>query len=404
MTKMIKLEQTFRSAGRPGNRPEGGFTLVELMIAIVLGLLIVLALIAVFLNISRTNSEMAKTNSQIENARFAIQLLRDDISVAGFWGTYVPAFDDLTATGIPADAPTAIPAPCTAFTAWDAAYITGLLGIPVQSYDALPTGCATTILPDKKANTDVLVVRHAETCLPGVNGCEAETLNKLYFQSSRCENEINAGSRYVLAKKAAAVPDTTFTLKQRGCTGTPPAATTGTLAEKRKFTSSIYYIRDYARTPGDQIPTLMRSQFDLSGATPAFLAAVPLIEGIEGFRVELGVDDKSDSGADVNYAQAIAWANPNNLTSPTNRGDGIPDGAFVHCTTATPCTLGQLTNVVAVRLYLLARAEVASPDHSDTKTYNLGGAALGPFNDKFKRHVFSNTVRLTNVSGRRETP
>src|SRR6185369_15981628 len=120
MTKMTGFEQAFRSKGRLGGRPEVGFTLVELMIAIVLGLLVVLALIAVFLNISRTNSEMAKTNSQIENARFAIQLLRDDISVAGFWATYVPAFDDLTATGIPADVPTAIPAPCTAFAAWDA--------------------------------------------------------------------------------------------------------------------------------------------------------------------------------------------------------------------------------------------------------------------------------------------
>jgi type IV pilus assembly protein PilW len=34
----------------------------------------------------------------------------------------------------------------------------------------------------------------------------------------------------------------------------------------------------------------------------------------------------------------------------------------------------------------------------------LGTAALGPFNDHYKRHVFSTSVRLTNISGRRETP
>lgn len=388
------------------DKTERGFTLVELMIAITLGLLILLALIAVFLNISRTNREMAKTNSQIENARFAIQILRDDISAAGFWGTYVPAYDDLTTgTAIPGDVPTVIPGVCEAYTAaaWNAAYVNGLLGIPVQSYDTIPAGCSSTILPNKKASTDVLVVRHAETCLPGVNGCEAEAVNKLYFQSSRCENEITAGSRYILEKQATPSP---FTLKQMGCTGAPPAATVGTLAEIRKFTSSIYYIRDYARTVGDGIPTLMRSQFDLSGSTPAFLPATPLIEGIEGFSVELGIDNLSDAGLPVNYALAITWANPNNLTSPINRGDGIPDGAFVRCTSPglPPCLVGDLTNVVAVKLHLLARAEAASAEHSDTKTYNLGGTALGPFNDKFKRHAFSTTVRLTNISGRRETP
>jgi type IV pilus assembly protein PilW len=208
-----------------------------------------------------------------------------------------------------------------------------------------------------------------------------------------------------------------FTLKKRGCTGTPPT-TVGTIADKRKFISNIYYIRDYGITPGDGIPTLMRSEFDLSGATLAHKTPEPLINGIEGFRVELGLDTLSDSGAAVNYAAAIAWANPDILTSPTNRGDGIPD-SFVRCPlanvaadvsppsthpAATVCTAAQLVNVVAVKLYVLARAEKATPGYVDTKVYNLGTTALGPFNDGFKRHVFSTTVRLTNVSGRRETP
>ncbi len=42
--------------------------------------------------------------------------------------------------------------------------------------------------------------------------------------------------------------------------------------------------------------------------------------------------------------------------------------------------------------------------YTDTRTYQLGGATLGPFNDRFQRKVFSTTVRLANVSGRRETP
>src|SRR5678815_2395818 len=105
------------------------------------------------------------------------------------------------------------------------------------------------------------------------------------------------------------------------------------VAEKRKFVSDIYYVRDYAVTAGDGVPTLMRSQF--SGGSHQ--AADALIEGVQSFRVEIGVDAVSDSGAAVNYGNAIAWADSANLTSPTNRGDGIPE-SYVRCPTAAPCT------------------------------------------------------------------
>lgn len=379
-----------------------GFTLIELMIAILIGFLITLALVAVFLNISRTNREMAKTNNQIEGARFALQILRDDVIHAGFWGPFVPAFDELIATGVPGDAPTAVPDPCLPYTAanWNATYLRNLAGIVVQAYDAIPATCNTggnwpkIDTSTRQANTDVLVVRHAETCLAGDAGCEALTTNKLYIQASGCATEIAAGNRYLVAQATGPLPGP-FTLTNRDCT---------TVAPVRKFTSSIYYVRNFARTPGDGIPTLMRSQFGLVAGVPAFMPPVELVEGIEGFRVELGIDSLSKTGASVNYAQAISWQDPANLTTPTNRGDGTPDGAFVHCTTATPCTAAQLTDAVVVRIHVLARAETPSIEYTDTKTYVLGGATMGPFNDKYKRHVFSTTVRLNNVSGRRETP
>lgn len=384
---------------------QAGFSLIELMIALTIGLIITIALGNLFLNITRANDELAKANSQIENGRFAIQLLQNDIVHAGFWGTYVPQFDDLTYTGTPAAVPTTaadVPNPCLAYSAaWTPPYKASLVAIPVQAYATTPpsgTGCSTNLATNKKASTDVLLVRHAETCVPGETNCEADTVGKLYFQASLCELE-NANP-YKLDTSS-------FTLHKRNCVGTgAPAAlpiTAGAIAEKRKFISNIYYVRDYAQTVGDNIPTLMISQFDLAGGALAHQTAVPLIEGIEGFNVELGIDNLSDTGAAVNYTAAVTWANPLNLTSPTNRGNGAPD-AFVRCTTAVPCSAAQLINVVAVKVYVLARADRVSPGYTDTKTYALGSTTLGPYNDGFKRHVFSTTVRINNVSSRRETP
>ena len=186
-----------------------------------------------------------------------------------------------------------------------------------------------------------------------------------------------------------------FPLTQRDCV---------TPAEQRRFMSTIYYVRDYAEAPGDGIPTLMRSQFDLAGGVLAHQPAVPLIEGINGFRVEFGIDDLSETGGAVDYTAALDWVDPDTRTSATNRGDGVPDDAFVHCTTAVPCAVGDLTNVTAVRLYVLARSREPSQGHEDTKTYALGDAVLGPFNDAFQRHLFVTTIRLPNVLGRRITP
>jgi len=428
-----------RTPGRIQRR-QSGFTLVELMISVTLGLLIMIALIAVYLNISRTNTEMAKTNGLIENGRFSIDLIEEDVSHAGFWGGYVPKFDDVSySAAAPGDAPSdllaAAPDPCLAYASWagTAGYKDGLLGIPVQSFDVSPTNC-TGIVTNKLANTDVLVVRHVDNCLPGAGNCEADTIAsavpKVYFQSSLCAAETQAATpyRYVLSNAPG-----DFTLKVRGCTGTPPG-TVGTAADRRKYVSNLYYVRNYAVTAGDGIPTLMRSSFglDSGGTTPAYSPPVALIEGIQGFAVELGIDALSRCGTAANTATlarvdpatgaacAVNAATPASNTLPSNRGDGVPE-AFVRCTTGSGCTNAQLQNAVAAKLYVLARSRDASPGVVDDKVYCLAsncpaptatgcpGATnaaplLGPFCDGYKRHVFQTTIRLTNVAGRRETP
>ncbi|MDH4611118.1 PilW family protein [Pseudomonas sp. BN102] len=365
-----------------GRGRQSGFSLVELMIAATISLLIMAAVLTLFLDVSRTNDEMARTNAQIENGRFALQLLQEDLAHAGFWDGYVPEFDDLSKSAVPSDVPTVVPGPCS----WSAADNTNLMGISVQAYDDVPPGC-NTIVTNKKANTDVLVIRHAETCRPGVGNCEAEVAGKLYFQPSFCATD---PARYVLGTSG-------FTMKKRNCT---------TLSEKRKFVSNIYYVRDFSVTAGDGIPTLMRSTFG-AGAAPE--AAESLIEGIEGFRVELGLDNVGDGGVANDYTAAVSFALDTNgeadRSRPTNRGNGAADGNFVRCP-AAGCTVSQLIDVVAVKVFLLVRGIQPSPGYSDGKTYALGLAdpAAEIVGSNYKRHVYSTTARLVNVSGRRETP
>ena len=386
---------------------ERGFTLVELMISLVLGLLIILALLTMLINVNRNNSELSSTNRLIENGRFAVQLLATDISHAGYWSGHVPQFDDLTGSTTvgPADVPTAVPDPCLTFASWDAAHKNNLVGIAVQGSNILDAASPTspicsTVVANPQRNTDVLVVRHAEPCLVGssTDDCSDTRLNAsphVYLQASRCATD--------------AVPlvlnTTGFTLKAGNCLADAPI---------RRFSSSIYYVRDHASSITDGIPTLMRSRYGVVGTNPPdFLAAQALVEGVQGFRVEYGLDNRSDTGLTVNLAAlsaAIAWpAGATVLSSPQNRGDGLPD-TYVNCTQATPCTADQLVNATVVKIYVLVRAERPTPGYTDTKQYCLAGSCsvstdyMGPFNDGYKRHLFTQTVRLTNVATRRETP
>lgn len=384
MNRAHDHRSAFFRPGRPVWR-QAGLSLVELMVAMTISLVILAALVAVFTNTSRSNREFARANSMIESGRLAVQVLEADLQHAGYWGTYVASFDDQTSGGTPDDAPSLVPDPCLDYaTPWTLDYVESLIGIPVQTYDDA-TVCAG-IIADRVPDTDVLVVRHAENCVPGGSpNCDGVVAGRLYFQASRCTTDVDA---YFLDTAG-------FTLLQRDC---------ATPAEIRRFMSTLYYVRNYAVTAGDGIPTLMRSQFDFSGGVLDHQPAVPLIEGVAGFRVELGVDDLSETGDPVDYTAAIDWVDPDARTSSTNRGDGVPDDTFIHCTTAAPCTVGELTNVTAVRLHILARSREPSQGLTDTKTYALGDLVLGPFNDSFQRHAFTTTVRLPNISGRRVTP
>jgi type IV pilus assembly protein PilW len=355
-------------------RRSRGLTLVELLVAIALGLVVLTALVALYANVSRTNNEMSKTNLLIENGRFAMQLLQEDVALGGFWGP----LDTIEAT--------AVPDPCLAQAAWptDAAqleaYKTNLVGIPVHAYADGSTlaGCGAG-LATVLAQSDVLVVRRASTCVAGAN-CDGGSDTGPHIQISACRTDAPPEPAWLLESKAT-LDARPIKIRLKDCA----AGGVGTEAPRRKMLVNVYYVANSATG----VPTLMRVRM----VNGAFGAPEPMVDGIEAFKVELGVDDRGSNSLPI---------------SATNPGDGNAD-RYVSAFAGAPCAAFdpytcELANVVSVRLHLLARNLEPTTGHTDEKTYQLGPLNIDPADKRFKRHVFSSTVRVVNPSSRRETP
>jgi type IV pilus assembly protein PilW len=318
-------------------------SLVELMVAMAISLVLLGAMAGIFVSNSRARNEIENSSRQIENGRYAAEIVSDDLRAAGFYGELNVGSIDTSTTTLPAD-------PCSLTLAnWIAA-----IPVHLQGYSNVAAAPGSCVLPDLKTGTDIVVVRRVQTCLAGVDGCEAEVAGRSYLQVSMCNTlplplPVPA---YLLTPQSTAA-----TLLLKDC-ATPVA--------RRRYLVDIYYIGT-DNGAGVSVPTLKR--LELNGAA---WTITPLVEGIEQLHFEYGID---------------------------NDNDGAPDTY-----SSNPATVANWMNVMTVHFFILARNIDASVGYLDSKTYQLGSLAIAAPNDGYRRHVYSGLVRISNPAGRRDTP
>ncbi|MES2125914.1 MAG: PilW family protein [Pseudomonadota bacterium] len=341
-----------------------GFTLVELMIAATIGLLILAGMTTMFVNNTKAQAEVEKSNRQVENGRFAISLLANDVRNAAYYGEFDP-----TVLGLPAT----LPDPCSVAIS----DIKAALPIHVQGYDnASALGC----LSDVREGTDIIVVRHASTCTTDQADCEVNSAGAPYIQASLCGNLFELGSGSTADFYALDATTATLDRHLRDCGS---AAGSGTLAKFRYLEIHIYFIANND-VQGDGKPTLKRAEVVNRGGTLS-VTIVPLSEGVENLQLEYGLDTNADGSTDVYTANPTTYA-----------GCALP-----------ACDVANWNAVVSVKINVLARSTETTPDYTDSKAYVLGNRADGApnlvaaANDHYKRHLFQGTVPLPNPSGRR---
>lgn len=313
-----------------------GLSIVELMVALVLGLLITSGIIAFYLQSKRNFSQDDLISRMQENARMAMDVLARDLEMTGFWGKVVDDVSIQKDASLGTDPTWTITTDCGSTAGW--AYD------PTSPINYLADANAVTVNTDfpciatadlfSSTGNYILAIKH-------VSGAPAAT--------------VASGGVYLHSNGIAG------TLYREPATGT---LTSGMDWKDWQYQANVYYIgKDASR---NDLPVLYRAYLKTSGATPTMeTEAGGIAEGIESFRVQFGLDTDNDGVANQ-Y-----------LTSPTT---------------------AQQKSLVSARIYLLVRSSNPDPSYTNTKSYNLGGSTVSAFNDHYYRRVYTTTVVIRNTA------
>lgn len=263
-----------------------GFTLVEVMIALVLASLVILAVVSLFLGNFR-NYRMEEGNARIqENGRFALEILTENIRESGHSGCMNA---DKMRIKVIANAP--VP---EAFTGSDDM---------IKGFEA-GVGLPATLYPTIVPNTDSLRVRRANGCGAALDG-NSDTSSTMNIIANDCSLEVDdvvivsdCEDAHIFRVSAVSAGSVTHEVSKnqtaRLCRSYPDPITPAACApgenkvyhkdaEIMKVESTIYYIRENSAN----IPSL----YEYTRAA----GAVELVEGVDDMQIMYGLDS---AGAD----------------------------------------------------------------------------------------------------------
>jgi type IV pilus assembly protein PilW len=354
-----------------------GMTLVELLVALVLGLFLVGGIVQVFVG-NRVAFSFNEGLSRIqENARFSLEHIAYSTRMAGHSGclSNVAIFNNLgTPTPFRDDIANGIQGHNANGTGVGEAFVAAAID-PAASGDvnawspALPAVLNNRVIP----GSDVLIVRSVDgethnLITPFTSSTQVFIAGPHDFVSGETLVVTDCQKASIFQLTGSASIGAGFSLSHSGAGGFSPGNATATWPAEQDYGlgAEVARHRTYAFYVGrsaNNRPSLFQLRLQaLDGSTAGF-AAEELVEGVDTMQVRYGVDTDNDGDID-NLVSADAVAN--------------------------------WTRVLSVELTLLVRAADEYGQETDTVVYNLAAMQFDPVDDRRFREVFSTTVGVRN--------
>lgn len=310
-----------------------GFSLIELFIALAVGLGLLAGVLSVFVSMKTTTKETSTYGELQENGRFALSVLSDDLLRQDFWGDYVGTFDLANLNGAALGAP--------GNDCQGEGINNGTFPVATGHFRTLwgqtaaaanPMGCFATSAT-AKAGSDILQLKRV-------------------ISTSVLPADISADNYYLITNIGDGE------LFDGG--DTIPSVDNSQIWE---YQHHVYYVTEQVQGT-ISVPVLMQ------GRLTNTMTFAPIIDGIEIIRFMYGVDTDDDGIV-------------NAFISAGSMSETLWDNATN-------------SNILAVKIYVLARSVLPDNKYTNSNTYQLGDLQFVP-NDNFRRLLFSSTVTLFNA-------
>ncbi|WP_421292384.1 PilW family protein [Aeromonas veronii] len=318
-----------------------GFTLVEWLISMTMGLFLLAGVFSVFV-MSRSSSEDAFDQSELqENGRLAIRLISQDIKWAGFFGAY-------TGQSTQVGSSLSLSTGSTILSASDCldersvgslpsplGPIRGLWVSRVSASKGL-SGFTCIDANDRVANSDVISIKRlVGRPIPASEGLDT---NRFYMAANSQEARVIKGSE------------------------TRPLFGANNESQIWEYQHYIYYL-----SQEDGIPVLRKRYLTVNGGSSLIGGA--MAEGVEHMVLMYGVDDSLN-----------------------------PDGRIDRYMSTDQMTTQRWNEgrVLGARLFLLIRAARESSRYKNNNSYQLGNITVNGGGDGYRRLLLESSIALRN--------
>jgi type IV pilus assembly protein PilW len=245
-----------------------GFSLVEIFIALAVGIALFAGVLSVFVGMRTTTEETSSYGELQENGRFALSLLSDDLSKQNYWGDYTGSLDLSMLNAVPG-APTN---ECTGEGLNNGTFPVAIGHFRTLWGDTAASASILTCIDDAKIASDVIQIKRAIS-----NPLLVTDSNNFYIASSQSEAEIFT---------SAAIPVITN-------------------SRVWQYQHHIYYIKEEAQG-NNTVPVLMQ------GRLTRQMSFDPIVDGIEVIKFMYGID--TDIPDTTGYGIVDTFVSADNMT------------------------------------------------------------------------------------------
>jgi len=319
------------------SKKQTGFTLIELMVSLVIGLFLLAGVFTIYLSSVKTKSVVDDEVEMMRNAQFALETLAFDLRHAGSYG--LRNFEDKIK----------------------------LMDEETLSGEAGECGTDWAINIDRAVYAADDATDYAGTCMQ--NWSQGDTLEFRYatpLPIGTLEENLQPNAIYLKA-----IPKYAYMFLG----DTPPPSfpfikDDGSEKDNIRYflwQSRAYYVADFTDEAGDGIPSLRLLALEPG---PNVTDSI-LLRGVEDVQIKFGLDTPLAGNSQGN-ASANMYVNPDSVGNRWNQ-------------------------VIAARIWVVVRSEKETDELVNNPAYEVAGSFVTP-TDKYRRIVVSTTVRLRNLN------